>query len=104
MSEEFLKMIESNLKKLEREDDQAKAKSQLVGRYIREQIADGFAYYKIVKENKKTVRIELVRNIGDDYSVPVWGLKASIQKAYAIKNVGYRDRINEIFSKKGEKK
>ena len=61
-------------------DENAKADGKLVGRYVREPIADGYAYYKIVKVKKSTIDIKLITGIGDDYSIPYWGTEASVKK------------------------
>lgn len=76
----------------------SKAIGVLVGRVIREPIADGFAVYQIVRENKKSVRIVHVSGIGDDYMLPSWGEEATIPKDYASKNIWRRD-FWEIFRK-----
>ena len=100
--DDMVKQWEENYKKMEEVDFEARREGQLIGRYLREQIADGYAYYQITKENKNTVVIEHVTGIGDDYSVPYWGSKASIKKAFAIQNVECRDKFNALFSKKKE--
>ena len=79
-------------------DKKAKEKGTILGRYINESIADGYAYYEITKVNKKTVVIEHVF-IGDGYSVSYWGAKATIDIAYATASVKGRDAMAKIFGK-----
>ena len=92
------KKWDKNDKALVKEDRKAKEKGCLVGRYIQEPFADGYAFYKIVKENKKTVVIEVIKNLGDDWVIPYWGEKTTIDKRYAIMSVEWRDKAEKIFS------
>lgn len=90
----------ANFRALEAEDAEARRNGTLVGRYIKEPIADGYAFYKIVKENKATVKIQVVTDIGDDWRVPYWGNSTTIPKSYAIKSIGMEDKLAELFSRK----
>ena len=92
--EERLKVMKENWDKIVSEDKAAKDDGKLVGRYIKEQIADGFAIYQIVRENKQTVRIKVVTGIGDDWIIPYWGEEAAIDKAYAQGNIEWRDHMD----------
>lgn len=91
---------EKNFNRLVEKDLRAKKNKILTERYIQVNIADGFAYYEIIKENKKTVRIKIVTGIGDDYRVGYWGDMATIDKNYALENIAYRDNLYKIFDKK----
>lgn len=97
---EWLKKLEENWEKVVEKDEKSKEKGKLVGRYIAEPIADGNAVYEIVRENKNTVRIEVVTGIGDDWVIPYWGPSATIDKDYAISSVGRRDGLARIFGRK----
>lgn len=88
---DFFNKMEENRKKLDEQDAKAKTEGKLVGRYIQEPRGDGYAIYRIVRENKKTVRIQRVTGIGDDWSVPYWGDETTVDKEYAEKNIGQRD-------------
>ncbi len=85
----FSNMIEKDMK--------SKKEKKLVGRYISHPVADGSAFYLITRENKKTVSIELVRDIGDDYRTRYWGEKATIQKVYAKQEIQTRDKLAQMF-------
>jgi len=98
-SNTLIKQWQDNQDKLEKTDQKAKAEGKLIGRYIQEQIADGYAYYVIVKENKAAVQIKHVSGLGDDWVIPYWGVKATIKKDFALQNIGYRDNLARIFSK-----
>ena len=86
---------------IERVDKEAKAKGTLVGRYIKHQYADGYAVYRIVRENKATVRIEVVTGIGDDWVLPAWGTAATISRKVAEQFIGRQDALDRLFAKKG---
>ena len=88
---------DDNFKKLQKQDEMAKEVNRLVGRYIDEPWADGKAFYVIVKENKKSVRIRVVTGIGDDWVIPYWGEETTIEKSYAIQRINYRDKMAELF-------
>lgn len=81
-------------------DKSQKAKGKMLGRYIQHQYADGYAYYKITKVNKATVRIE-VQNVGDGWTLPAWGEKTSIPIDSARHFLYQRDSLDEFFSKHG---
>jgi hypothetical protein len=94
------KTIEDNWELLTNSDSAAKNNRTLVGRYINHQYADGYAIYLIVKENKTTVRIEVCTGLGDDWVLPAWGAKATINKKDALRFINYRDGIDKLFSRK----
>lgn len=90
---------EQNWKRLQELDEEAQRRGLVVGRYITHSYADGQAVYQIVAENRKTIRIQVVRGLGDDWVLPAWGVDATIDKAYAEKE--FRQR--EFWKKQGEK-
>lgn len=96
---DFCQRVDANCKKIEEIDLEAKNKGTILHRFIYEPIADGYAVYQIVKENKKTVRIRVCNGIGDDWQVPYWGEEATITKTYAEGSLNRRDRISELFNK-----
>jgi len=94
---DLVKVWDANFKALQEEDKRAKEEGKLVGRYLEEHYADGYAYYRIVRENKKSVRIEVVTGIGDDWVLPYWGEKSSISKGYAQESLFRRDAMLRLF-------
>lgn len=96
---DFIEEWKENERKLREQDAKAKAEGKLVGRFIQEPVADGYALYEIIRENKNTVRIRLIKGIGDDYQISYWGEEATIKKDFALANLGWRDNISKIFSK-----
>ena len=70
-SKSLIEIWEANMRKVKEADKKAKEKGKLVGRYIDEPYADGAAIYKIIRENKNTVRIKVVVDIGDDWVIKI---------------------------------
>jgi len=91
---------DDNFKKLQKQDTAAANAKTLVGRYIKEGYADGYAFYKITKENKSTVRIEVITGLGDDWRIPYWGDAALIPKDYARKSIQRREGLAKLFGGK----
>lgn len=89
-----------NNQKLVDIDRQAKSEDTILHRYVSEQIADGYAYYQIIRVNKKSVRVRVCTGLGDDWQVPQWGAEATIPMAYAVENIRRRDGLEEIFSRR----
>ncbi len=81
-------------------DRKAKEAKVLVGRYITHPYADGQAVYRIVREGKATVKIEVCTGIGDDWVLPAWGRESSISKRIALEFIGRRDWMEETFKKR----
>jgi hypothetical protein len=91
--------LDENWERLREYDQKAKAEGRLVGRYIREHIADGFAVYEIIRENKTTVRIRRIEHIcGDEWSIPYWGEEATIDKVYALQRINGRDAWEDMIN------
>jgi hypothetical protein len=99
--DEYDKIRRENWKSLNDLDKQAKEAGQLVGRYIKHQIADGYAYYQIIKEHKKSVRIRLCEGLGDDYFIQAWGGESTISIDKALSFISNREWL-ENLGKKGE--
>ena len=86
-------------RRLSQQDLRGKMFGRLKGRYLQEQIADGYAYYVIIRENKTTVRIKHAVGFGDDYSVPYWGEETTIKKDYAANRIEQRDNMAAYFKR-----
>jgi hypothetical protein len=90
---------EANFRLLRDIDRRAAKRGELLWRYIAEPRGDGQAYYQIVRVSKRRVQVEVCRNLGDDWVVPYWGDRASIDIGYARRSIERRDRLAEIFGK-----
>lgn len=97
---DFLETIKKNEEQLYGIDREAKEKNQLVGRYIQEPYADGYAVYQVIRENKNTVRVRVCTGLGDDWVIPYWGEEYTINKEYAIQSIKSRDNIKRVFEGK----
>ena len=90
--ESLIEKWEKQKADLDDNDEKARRAGKLVGRYITQPVADSLAYYVIVRENKKTVRIRHVA-IGDGWMVDYWGQEAKVDKQFAIDDIAWRDKL-----------
>lgn len=96
--EQLEPVLKENWDKLVEQDTEAKEAGTLVGRYLREPVADGNAIYVITKVYKKTVRIRYVPEVcPDEYRVAYFKDNGSIRREYAEKSVRWRDNVREMF-------
>lgn len=95
---ELIQQLKARHKAMVEKDQKAKAKGTFLGRYIAEPYADSYAYYEIVKVNSKTVRIKCL-DIYDGWSIPYWGMEATIDLKYAVESILRRDRISALISR-----
>jgi hypothetical protein len=100
---DFIKMMNDNFARLQECDNKAKERATLVGRFIQEPFADGYATYQIIKENKSTVRIRVCTGLGDDWVIPYWGEEATIEKSFALEHIQRRERMAEFIAKNARK-
>lgn len=82
-------------------DQAAKNDGELVGRFVQEQIADGYAYYVVVAEtDMQMVKLEHM-HIYDGWSVPmIESMDGIVPLKYVKENIAYRDNMDEIFSRR----
>ncbi len=79
-------------------DEEAKARGELIGRYIQETIADGYAYYVIVGHTARTVKVEHQEELADGYTIPmIESMGGVIPVKYARENIHWRDQIAELL-------
>lgn len=97
--EDTLKRHKDNWDGLYKKDQELKAKGELVGRFIQESYADGYAIYTIEKIKGSKVLIAVVTDIGDDWRIPYWGDAAWIDLKYANQSIEGRDRIDILFKR-----
>jgi hypothetical protein len=86
---ESVKQYNQQMSQIENDNYLAKKAGTLVNRTFREPYADGYAYYKIIKENQNTVKIQSI-DIGDGWTIPYWGKSATIKKNYVLKKFNSR--------------
>ena len=89
---------DKNFAAMEARDKAAKEAGTMVGRYINYPVADGYAYYEIVKVNLRTVVVVCLTGLGDDWVLDLWGAKARIGRLYAETHLARRDAWAELFA------
>ena len=100
--EDFMKEHNRLYKEFTERDAAAKEAGELIGRYIKEQIADGYAYYVIVDAGPISVIVEHI-NYLDGYSIPmIDSMDGVIPKKYALENIEMRDKWAEYFDRRAE--
>ena len=79
-------------------DKAAKEEGRVIGRYVRERIADGYAYYCVIEQIVGgAVRVEHV-HIYDGYRVPmIESMGCVIPLKYVKENIEMRDRWQAMF-------
>lgn len=80
-------------------DQQAKAAGELVNRVISHPHADGKAWYRIVEVRPKTVKLEVVTGIGDDWVLPAWGPNPTLSIRVVREFLARRDNFDRIFGR-----
>lgn len=90
--------IQRNWERLKQIDQEQKAKGELVGRYVDHPIADGQAVYQITNVNGGQVTIQVCRGLGDDWVLPAWGEKTTINRSTAEELVNRRDGLAALFA------
>ena len=89
--------MDANWKLLEAEAREARDMGVLLGRYVTHPIADGNAIYQVVSESVRTVRIKVCYGLGDDWTIPAWGVGCRVSKATILDMVARRDRLAVMF-------
>ena len=99
---DFMKEHDRRYKEFTDRDAVAKEAGELIGRYIQESVADGYAYYVIVDAGPISVIVEHVDYL-DGYSVAmIDSMEGVIPKKYALENIGRRDRWAGYFDRRAE--
>jgi len=97
---DFMADYETNYANLKKIDQKAKADGSLLGRYVQEPYADGYAVYQVVEEKATKVKLAVVTGIGDDWVLPVWGRSSMVDKSYVQASIYRRDKLDELFNRK----
>lgn len=98
--EQLEPVLKENWGKLVEQDTKAKEAGTLVGRYIREPVADGNAIYIIIKVCKRVVHIRYVPEVcPDEYRYSYWGNGGTIRRDYAENSVSWRDNMKEVLAR-----
>ncbi len=95
---DYAAQFDRQLALLNADDAAAKANHKIVGRYLTHSVADGYAYYKVIRVTKTTAILQW-QDIGDGYVVAGWGKKPSVKLATVLGFVQQRDRQAAFFAK-----
>ena len=99
--ETFIKESKKKFDAMLEADTKAKEAGTLIGRYINEPVADGYAYYVVAKVKGAKCTLKHV-DIYDAYKILfVEYLGRVVPKRYVTTNIEQRDALKELFSKKG---
>lgn len=93
-------VTEANWKLLQSIDAAAAARGELLWRYIKYPVADGYAFYQIIRVTKTRARIRVCTGLGDDWHVLAWGREASIPLQQAREFVRRQDGLAALFARK----
>lgn len=91
--DEFDAMCEAyqrNFERLRTCDAEAQKNGGMVGRYFREMVDEGHAYYVVIEDMGKRVRVVLAQGVGTDTPALGYGLEAVILKELALSRILHR--------------
>jgi hypothetical protein len=89
-----------NLNVLEGIDKEQKAKGEILWRYFRRNVADGYAYYQIIKVTKKTATIKVCRGIClDEWTDNMLGEENTLPLKMIEELMYSRDALETLFGK-----
>lgn len=93
----YLKSHTDNLDRLFDYDRKARERGTLKGRYFSIPVADGRAFYQVVKEFKNVVHIHLVTGVGDDWADHHFGDGGKFPKADVMRYIKSTEGLNSLF-------
>jgi len=96
---DFIKKADEKFDEISKADKTAKKNKTLVGRYFKEQIADGYAFYLIVADNGKRCKVERITGIGDDWHIRRFEMNPWVSRREVVDNVERRDAIAALFGR-----
>jgi hypothetical protein len=99
LSSVFDKKRRLNCEKTEKIDFRAQQAGKIAGRYITESYADGNAVYVVAREYKTQMLIKALTGLSDDWRIPYWGDKATVDKDYIVSKIRQRDALAEMFQR-----
>ena len=62
--------------------------------------ADGYAYYVITKETSRTVTVKVLKGLGDDWTLPMWGNGCTTSKKVVVEYLNSQDALSKLFGGK----
>lgn len=99
--EDFMKEYDRLYKEFTERDAAAKKAGKLIGRFIQESIADGYAYYVIVARRGATiVQVEHVDYLDGYRHAMIDSMGGQVPMKYALENIERRDKWAEYFDRR----
>lgn len=97
--EEVEAQLKKNQQKLDYLDAIARKNNTFVGRTVSVPVADGYATYVVVKENKTSCRIEVATGLGDDYCSYEWGREATVSKSFLTQHFRAHEALEKLLGR-----
>jgi len=101
VAERWIEAENQKWKVINERDSDAKRRGELVGRYVSHPYADSAAYYEVIRENKKSVRVRKI-DVGDGWTLPAWGNEATVPKQVVCSMIEHRDYVAEFFASRDQ--
>lgn len=100
-TESLVDRMERSYNEMAAADAEAKAEGTIIGRYLQEPAADGYAYYQIIAVDGKNNTLQLEHlDIYDGWSVAMYeGMIDCFPMTYALQNIEHRDGMAAMFAK-----
>ena len=94
----FIDDLNAQEAEINAKDAAAAGAGELVGRFYREQIADGYAYYEVVKATKKTVTLQHI-DFCDGYRIPlVEQMGCKLPRHVVAGQIAQREKWDAMFT------
>ena len=91
---------EHNLNILNGIDNEQREKGELLWRYFRRNVGDGYAYYQVVKVTKKSAVVEVCTGIClDEWTDNMLREKCELPIKVVNDLIEQKDKINDFFNK-----
>ena len=91
---------DNNLQVLEGIDREQKAKGEILWRYFKRNVADGYAFYQIVKVTKKTANVKLCTGIClDEWVDGMLGIECTLPLLLVEGMISQKDALDKLFNK-----
>ena len=95
--DEYNTFIDKAFKKAQKKSDEADG---LVNKMFSVGVADGLAWYVVVKENKKTLRVELRNFCPDGYMDQYMGMGGTFEKSRLLPMIEWQGKMTDLFESK----
>lgn len=92
---------EHNFDVLEGIDKEQKRKGEILWRYFRRPVGDGYAYYQIIKVTKKTAKVKICRGVAlDEWTDSLLGEECTLPIDKVKEIIYNHDVLHNLFCRK----